>query len=168
MDWSYFWLLIGGNALATGALAFLMKSLVEKKLKEQQSRFEHTLKKESDLMAQTHDLRLAALDERLKAHQEAYALFMELYWKVHQQDKGDTVSLAYKWWNEHCLYLSEPARSAFRAGINDIVSYNDYKNSPEQMPAWDRINKVFKHLEEGVGLPSIGVTPPGNSADSAN
>ncbi len=86
MDWSYFWLIIGGNALATGIIAFFVKSLVEQKLKEQQARFEHELEKERALSSQAHDLHLAALDERLKAHQEGYALFMELYWKVHDQD----------------------------------------------------------------------------------
>ena len=106
---------------------------------------------------QQHEMRMAALDKRLGAHQEGFALWAKLYRKLHDDDKKDVVDECYAWWNNHCLYLSEPARTNFKASIDDVLAYIKYKGTADQIPAYQRIVDVFKYLQEGVGLPAISV-----------
>ena len=62
----------------------------------------------------THQLRLAALDRRLQAHQEAFALWRGLLADMHDPARiGDAVRKCEDWWNNNCLYLSPDARQAF-------------------------------------------------------
>jgi hypothetical protein len=62
----------------------------------------------------THQLRLAALDRRLQAHQEAFALWRRLLADMHDPTKiGETVGRCQDWWDNNCLYLTPEARQAF-------------------------------------------------------
>ena len=86
----------------------------------------HTLR-----LTQKHDLRMAALGERLKAHQQAYSLWDRLVASIHEPNTEIALE-CYNWWRDNCLYLAEPARSAFRASINDVSMYREvYMNTPK-------------------------------------
>jgi hypothetical protein len=53
-------------------------------------------------------LRMAALDRRLQAHQEAYHLWQRLYWASSSSDDEQIMSVATEseqWWEQNCLYL---------------------------------------------------------------
>ncbi|MDR4510052.1 MAG: hypothetical protein MRJ65_17760 [Candidatus Brocadiaceae bacterium] len=60
-----------------------------------------------------HQLRIAALDRRLQAHQEAFELWRKLISNVHNNDIGNVVIECQDWWDKNCLYLSPKAREAF-------------------------------------------------------
>jgi len=64
-----------------------------------------------------HQLRLAALDKRLQAAQEAYTLWRQLVEKTHHEDAGWAVLECQSWWDRNCLYLDEAARDAFSRAI---------------------------------------------------
>ena len=60
-----------------------------------------------------HQLRMGALGPRLKAHQEAFALWRSLYRTMHQPNVGDAMNECQAWWEENCLYLEPVVRDAF-------------------------------------------------------
>ena len=82
----------------------------------------------SQAWASTQDrqnqLRLAALDKRLQAHQEAYSRWRKLLFNAgNESTVGDIVIESQTWWEENCLYLDPKARKLFylaiqRAGLH--------------------------------------------------
>jgi hypothetical protein len=61
-----------------------------------------------------NQLRLAAIERRLQAHQEAYALWRKLVFSGDDYETTDPVVIECRaWWNNNCLYLTPGARQAF-------------------------------------------------------
>ncbi len=60
-----------------------------------------------------NQLRMAALDRRLQAHQEAFKLWRKLFFNVHADDVRKIVSECQEWWESNCIYLEPEAREAF-------------------------------------------------------
>ena len=112
-----------------------------------------------------HQLRLAALEKRLDAHQQAYTLWRKLVDVVHKEDQVNSVVMECQdWWNKNCLYLEADARKAFvhaylTAGdhhslVKTHAPADDVKNS------WAIIMFPGKLLVEGVELPPIAEDEP--------
>ncbi len=59
-----------------------------------------------------NQLRLAALDKRLQAHQEAFTLWRELFSAIHSPDIGKAVINCQEWWGKNCIYLEPEVREA--------------------------------------------------------
>ncbi len=106
-----------------------------------------------------HQLRLAALDRRLQAHQEAFSL-----WRRIMNDMGDAMKLdktvrdCQEWWNNNCLYLTPDARQAFsRAYIS--ASYYHTLGRAQDPTILSRETEVIRaagnKIVQGVELPTI-------------
>ncbi|MGD0651006.1 MAG: hypothetical protein ABSA97_07685 [Verrucomicrobiia bacterium] len=112
----------------------------------------------------THQLRLAALDRRLQAHQEAYALWRELISNAHQRDKiGAVVMKCQEWFCHNCLYLDADARQAFAEAYGAAFIHSEYTRGRQDdedrkrvESNWNRIEKAGDAIVKGVELPSIG------------
>jgi hypothetical protein len=106
------------------------------------------------------DFRMAALERRLETHQAAYRLWHEMVWALDDPDKGpETVARCEQWWIDHCLYLDAKSRQEFLQCAHEAGLYRDLKdpdNPAETKARFKRIQNVFKLLERGVHLPSIG------------
>ena len=107
--------------------------------------------------------RIAALDLRLKTHQEAYRLWHEMFWALDDPDNGPkTAAQCQQWWIDHCLYLDTKSREAFLQYSRETGLYRDLKDLKdpvslaERKALYEHIKNVFKLLEEGVHLPPIG------------
>jgi len=62
----------------------------------------------------SHQMKMAALEERLNAHQRAYALWRKMVFSSNVDGSLDEIVLeAQEWWENNCLYLTEEARNAF-------------------------------------------------------
>lgn len=72
---------------------------------------ENTLNREAT--QRRHQLSMAALDKRLEAHQQAYALWRRLAFLEEKDARFEFFQECEKWWVEHCLYLSPKAEDAF-------------------------------------------------------
>jgi hypothetical protein len=112
---------------------------------------------------QRHQLRLAALDERLAAHQKAYSLWRNLYSNAHSRDKiVAVVNECQEWWFEHCLYLDAEARQAFREAYHAAISHSNYligsRDVERAERSFERILKAGAAIERAVELPSIGIS----------
>jgi hypothetical protein len=107
-----------------------------------------------------NQLRLAALDKRLEAHQHAYSLWRKLISNAADKSAiSPIVMSAQIWWEDNCLYLEPQSREAFyqslinasnhhfilQSGSNDLVTKN-----------WNTILRAGPLLVTGVSLPTIG------------
>jgi hypothetical protein len=100
-----------------------------------------------------NQLRLAALDKRLAAHQEAYLLCYELYCK--HKSSGDERDKVQKkcedWFLRNCLYLGPRSNSKF----NDLL----HKFSTDTKISFEELNKKYvfptlKALKAEMAFPS--------------
>lgn len=116
-----------------------------------------------DLQERTfqHELRLAALDRRLEAHQQAYKFWVQLVGHAGNNRKGmaQLVVECQGWWMRHCLYLSPKAREALADGY---IAAAAYINLPPDIEAdadenWPKLLRVGQLLVEAVALPSLAV-----------
>lgn len=108
-----------------------------------------------------HQLRLAAVERRLEAHQQAYTLWQELLSNIHTESIGCVVVKCQDWWNNNCLYLTPEARSAFNTAFHCALTHKDYKSTLAIQNDlvernWDRIIAAGEAIVKGVELPSLG------------
>lgn len=101
-------------------------------------------------------LRLAAVERRLAAHQEAYALWCRLLGNLHRGCVHDIAVECQTWWEKNCLYLDPQSRSAFREGLVDAALYHDLKGQNDPRETFHRLRGVLDLLVKGVGLPTVG------------
>ena len=106
------------------------------------------------------DFRMAALDMRLKTHQEAYKLWQEMVMAMDDPKKGpETAARCQQWWYDHCLYLDARSRKEFIECVRDTVVFRmtgESQNAAEKIALLKRLKNVLRLLEEGVHLPPVG------------
>ncbi|MGZ9057802.1 MAG: hypothetical protein ACXW14_01000 [Burkholderiaceae bacterium] len=105
--------------------------------------------------------RLAAVEKRLQAHQEAFALWRKLISHVHRSEEIENVVMeCQRWWDANCLYLDEPARKAFRVAYMCALNHKDYlqdRSNPELVKQnFADIVAAGDALTAAVALPSVG------------
>ncbi len=109
-----------------------------------------------------HQMAMAALDQRLKAHQEAFALWRKLLAKIQLPDDiSEHLEDCQSWWDQHCLYLTSEARSAFRKAVmiserQAVLIQDDRADGTEISKNWDMILDAGDKIIKGVELPSMG------------
>jgi len=106
-----------------------------------------------------HQLRLAAIDRRLQAHQESFTLWRELLGATHTPDVGKTVSKCQSWWEQNCLYLEPEVRQAFVKAYSAAHIHNsltaDRTNPEAAKQNWKEIMQFPEVLFEAVQLPPL-------------
>jgi hypothetical protein len=134
---------------------------------------EHTIFLETFKSEQA--LRVLAGPERLKAHQEAFTWWRTLW---DQSEDLAVIDQADKWWREHCLYLDDPGRYSFNAGLAALKgrrllledvrregSSKDYRESLERL--WATFERVPYDIFKGAGLPPLAAAELPKSDDAA-
>lgn len=101
-------------------------------------------------------LRLTAVERRLAAHQEAYALWWRVLTNLHRDQVHDIAVECQAWWEKNCLYLDPESRRAFREGLVEAALYEDLKAENDPRETFGRLRGVLDLLVKGVGLPTIG------------
>lgn len=111
-----------------------------------------------------NQLRLAALDKRLEAHQKAYVLWKEAAHSIHNSDKiNEIVIECQNWWHNNCLYLTADARDAFWNSFMAASLHKDLLESHKAIRSeetkkevkenWHTIMQAGRIIAEGVTLP---------------
>lgn len=164
-----------GGAIAAACVAYLLKSFlpsyVAEKAKNVATREDiaeitdkiEKVKSEYAVILQElklhQQLRLAALDRRLAAHQEAFVLWRELLRSVHTADIGKAVLKCQDWWEKNCLYLSETVRESFSDAYSAAQSHHAYvQNRTDAQLAqenWARVIKAGNDIVAAVQLPGL-------------
>jgi len=106
---------------------------------------------------------LAALELKLKAHQEAYNLSWDLPSAAHKSNTDDEyLKNCEKWYRNNCLYLEPEAREVFfRAYKTAMIYYLYYdewrttKDSKELIERWNDIVNAKNIIEKNVTKPLI-------------
>jgi hypothetical protein len=107
-----------------------------------------------------NQLRLAAIERRLPAHQEAYALWRKLiFTSSEDKDFGNVVLECQSWWNNNCLFLDAKSRKAFfdafmAAPDRPILLLS--KNISAIKENHEIITKAGEVIVKGILLPTIG------------
>lgn len=104
-----------------------------------------------------HQLRLAAIDHRLRAHQEAFTLWQGLI--TEPEDSGKAILECQAWWGKNCLYLEPDVRQAF------VVAYHNAHNRAEFVrigadarlitDAWAKVMEFPDVLFAAIQLPGL-------------
>lgn len=106
-----------------------------------------------------HQLRLAALDRRLLAHQEAFILWRELFASIHTPEVGKAVLKCQEWWERNCLYLEPNVREAFVDAYSAAHSHQALvqarSDSPTLTDSWKSITQFPNVLFESIQLPRL-------------
>lgn len=156
------WLILGVNVLVSGGAAFFGAYLRRKgenlatkqdvaeitaaveRVKAEFERERIVLQQDHDLRVRQqdweHQLRLAALDRRLQAHQDAFHFWWRLSGILHGEpvDPDALMGCASEfsdWWSKNCLYLSPKVREVCRemVGRVKVLSFIvELPSNPEQ------------------------------------
>ncbi len=112
-----------------------------------------------------HQLSMATLEERLKAHQGAYSLWRKLEDALHDPKIRDVVFQCQEWWKDHCLYLTAEAREAFvnaywaaHNHANLIETWKQSRKSEDSASVrenWEVIRRLGPVLERAMELPNL-------------
>ncbi len=117
--------------------------------------------KEIEEVREKQQLKLAAIEKRLEAHQKAYSLWRNLVSKVHKSDEIAQVVLECQdWWINNCLYLSPAARESFRKSIFCAANHKDFLQDRSNIKLikenWADIMAAGTDIVRAAGLPPIG------------
>jgi hypothetical protein len=105
-----------------------------------------------------HQLRLAAVERRLQAHQEAFTLWRDLLSTIHTEDVRSEVLKCSEWWNRNCLYLEPSAREAFANAYhaaNDHASLLSVREVGPIKENWSRITSAGSAILQAAQLPGL-------------
>jgi hypothetical protein len=120
---------------------------------------EHRFNEIIENSKQRHDLRLAALDQRLAAHQEAFSLWRELLSEVHGEKIGPVVLRCQAWWEKNCLYLEPSVRDAFVRAYSAGSSHHGYTQArfdvKDVQANWAEVTRFPNVLFEAIKLPPL-------------
>jgi hypothetical protein len=111
-----------------------------------------------ELIREKQQLKLAAIEKRLEAHQKAYELWHQLVSSVHDSKKvWDTAVQCQDWWWENCLYLTSEARDAFYQSIFCAINHRyligAHVGRDEVMRNWNDIMKPGEEIPRAIDLP---------------
>lgn len=106
-----------------------------------------------------HQLRMAAIDRRLQAHQESFKLWRELMAHVHTDSVGPVVLKCQAWWEENCLYLEPDVREAFLTAYTSANHHHSYVQSRSDaafvQANWKDIREFPEVLFKAIKLPPL-------------
>ena len=140
---------------------------ITREVEQVKSEFRERLEGIVEHLRYRNQLRLAALDRRLQAHQEAYALLGKLRSAAHATEPvSDVFEECNAWWNKNCLYLEADAREKFLSAYYAALNHPELKErtarclSPENRADlaenWKKINDAPEAIVKAVELPSLG------------
>jgi hypothetical protein len=113
---------------------------------------------------QRHQLSLAALEQRLQAHQEAFARCYELREisgnQVTEAEAVKTLNDSSQWWRRNCLYLSPEASKAFISACNAAGGLLGTRREPNDREGklWDALAQASEEIARSVKLPGISIS----------
>jgi len=106
-----------------------------------------------------NQLRLAAIDRRLQAHQEAFTLWRELFGFTHTNEIGKAVLKCQDWWEKNCLYLEPKVREAFLDAYSAAHTHHalvqGQSDAQSIQESWKRITRFPDIVFEATQLPAL-------------
>ncbi len=111
----------------TAEIIEVLRNSLTKEREEHLEERKHQYSLLSEWTSRRHQLRMAALERRLEAHQQAYALWWQLLGAVYHEERlGNVVKDCQDWWVKNCLYLDAEARQAFKIAYNAAWDHQEF------------------------------------------
>lgn len=117
--------------------------------------------KEIEYIRHKQQLRLAAIDERLRIHQQAYSLWKKLVSNVHKSNEiANVVIECHTWWINNCLYLAPKARESLQKAIFCAANHKDIlqelpRNIQLIKENWEDIIRAGEEIVKATDLPPL-------------
>lgn len=109
-----------------------------------------------------HQLRLAAIDARLKAHQEAFTLWREMLRTIYTGNVHELVLKCETWWDQNCVYLEPEVRQGFVEAYTAAADHKEMLQARADVEVikenWRRITRFPDTLFDAVQLPRLTKT----------
>jgi hypothetical protein len=106
-----------------------------------------------------HQLRLAALDRRLQAHQDAFTHWRRLLGAAYADNVGQVTMDCQDWWEKNCLYLEPVVRQAFVEAYTAARSHHELvkmrSDAQTLQQSWSRITQFPNLVFQAMQLPSL-------------
>lgn len=104
-----------------------------------------------------NQLRMAALDRRLQAHQEAFTQWRKLVAGPKESDAA--VLECQAWWEQNCVYLEPTVRHAFVVAYSNAHMRNEFVQMRAEakliIDAWHKVMEFQEILFAAVQLPAM-------------
>jgi hypothetical protein len=108
-------------------------------------------------------LRVAAIDKRLQAHQEAFTRWRRLIAVAHSEKVGEVVVECQTWWEQNALYLEPQVRDAFNRAYFAAATHRSLVNVPSRDEStaadvrenWRLMLAAGDIIMEAVALPAL-------------
>ena len=98
-----------------------------------------------------NDLRMACIDRRLQAHQEAFSLWSELT-KSSADEFDELHTKCSMWWDRNCLYLDTNVRSEF---LSYITTMKQHQQDESRVLSFEDIEKLPTAIYAASHLPPL-------------
>ncbi len=105
-----------------------------------------------------HQLRLAAVERRLQAHQEAFCLWRKINGALGKDSLLEIIHECDEWWGNNSLYLEAEPREAFLEAWVSARDLEWYKNNSETSlvtECYRKINYAGDAITKAVELPKL-------------
>jgi gas vesicle protein len=129
-----------------------------------QEEVKHDFQMLGERMKAIESMRMAVIERRFHAHQEAYSLWLKLLRIVHKDGAFAIIKKCEDWWEENNLYLDESVRAPFKIACFAAYMHPELLAAPRTnenantiRQNWADIQKLGPLIEAAVNLPSIGV-----------
>lgn len=145
------------------------ENLATKEDIQQLTRLQQEIKAEFDKILENQriegQLRLAVVERRFQAYQDAHTLWLKLFHTVHVGDIGQTVMDCQEWWEKNSLYLDSESRRAFNLAYHAAADHRDFLKGPRDKEHrkvieenWRRIVEAGSLIEAAVDLPKLDIS----------
>jgi hypothetical protein len=110
-----------------------------------------------------HQIRIASMDRRLQAHQEAFTLWRQMLKIVHNEGDAGVIGQCQKWWEENCVYLEADVRDAFNRAYFAVADHKTLLNVQQRGESeiravqenWKLIMSTGDIILKAVELPAL-------------
>ena len=103
-----------------------------------------------------NQLKMAALDKRLQAHQEAFSLWSRMNKTPYGEEFKKLYVECSHWWDNNCLYLDQNVRSEFLRSITAMNQHHLIVQCGQQVQwTFTDAEKLFNAITEATLLPQI-------------
>lgn len=171
-------IVIIGLQAAQAILTIVFKNSLSHQFNLKLEEFKQDYQREQESRERKDKFRLAAIDERLRAHQKAYSLWSEMIRTIHsnEPEKAPINAKCNDFWNNNCLYLTNESRRMFNEAQIAYADYHMYKygyqqargegNKPEidgarkdMMEAFSKVSEMGDSLLKSVDLETMASEP---------
>jgi len=105
-----------------------------------------------------HQLRLAAVEKRLQAHQEAFCLWRKINAALKSKNLNEVIKECDEWWGNNSLYLEAEPRKAFLeawVSARDLEWYQKNSEADLVTKCYKQIDYAGEAITKAVELPTL-------------